>query len=351
MTRRSTGTVHLVAPATIDDPERPSGGNVYDRRLAVELERLGMSVRVHPTTGAWPRPTAADLAALQAALVDLPAHDAVLVDGLVASAAADVVGRLAGSVRVVALVHQPLGVVSADARDAEAAMLGTVDAVVTTSEWTRSWLVDRYDVPASRIVAAVPGADPAELSPGTPDGGALLCVGAATPGKGHDVLVEALAEVASPTWHCTVVGSLDVDPEFARRVDLRAEDVVPGRVDLVGALVGDALDAAYRSADVLVLPSRTETYGMVVTEALAHGLPVIASAAGGVPEALGHSSTGVTPGIVVPPGDASALAAALRTWLDDPALRADLRDAAADRRGSLPTWQAAAMAVATTLAD
>jgi glycosyltransferase involved in cell wall biosynthesis len=351
VTRRSNRTVHLVAPATIDDPARPSGGNVYDRRLAVELERLGVAVRVHATTGGWPHPTTADLAALEAALAGLPADDTVLVDGLVASAAADVVGRLAGSVRVVVLVHQPLGVVSADARDAESAMLGRVAAVVTTSEWTRQWLSDEYDVPTSRLVAAVPGADPAELSAGTADGRALLCVGAVTPGKGHDVLVDALAELASPAWHCTVVGSLDIDPEFARRVAARAEDVVPGRVDLVGPLVGDALDAAYRSADVLVLPSRTETYGMVVTEALAHGLPVIASAAGGVHEALGRSATGAVPGITVPPGEASALAAALRTWLDDPALRAELRDAAAGRRRSLPTWQAAALAVATTLGD
>ena len=68
-----------------------------------------------------------------------------------------------------------------------------------------------------------------------------------------------------------------------------------------------------------MLPSRAETYGMVVTEALARGIPVLASDAGGLPETLGRDPDGRVPGLLVPPGDAAALAAALRGWLDDPA--------------------------------
>lgn len=334
-------TAHLVAPASLDDPARPSGGNVYDRRLRDGLGALGWTVRVRPATGAWPVPTAADVAALDATLAAVRPDEPVLADGLVASAAPEVVARHARTHHVVVLVHQPLGLVDAGRRPDEAELLRTVAAVVTTSAWTRDWLLDEYAVPADRVVVAVPGVDPADLATGTPHGGSLLCVGAVTPGKGHDVLLDALVHIG-PGWRCTVVGSLAVDPAFAADVARGADP----RVDLVGPLDAQALDAAYLSADVLVLPSRAETYGMVVTEALAHGLPVIGSAVGGVPEALGLASTGDVPGILVQPGDAAALGAALRAWLDDPALRTRLRAAARDRRGTLPRWSETAARVA-----
>ena len=85
------------------------------------------------------------------------------------------------------------------------------------------------------------------------------------------------------------MGSLTRDPEFVDRIGRRSRAAGIGdRVHLTGPLTGADLDAAYAAADVLVLASRAETYGMVVTEALARGLPVIASAVGGVPEAVGR---------------------------------------------------------------
>jgi glycosyltransferase involved in cell wall biosynthesis len=339
-------TVHLVAPATLDDPTRPSGGNAYDRRACAELEGRGWTVGVHTVPGAWPDPVAADLAALDATLASVPRGETVLADGLVASSAPEVVARHATSLRTVVLVHQPLGLVSAERRAGEAALLGSVAAVVTTSAWSRDWLLDEYAVPADRVAVAVPGTDPAGRATGTDDGGSLLCVGAVTPGKGHDVLLDALAGVDAH-WRCTVVGSLDVDASFARAVARRAADV--GRVDLLGALDPQVLDAAYLAADVLVLPSRAETYGMVVAEALAHGLPVVGSAVGGVPEALGTTASGEVPGILVPADDADALADAIRQWLADPAVRARLRTAARDRSGSLPRWSETAASLEEVL--
>ena len=94
------------------------------------------------------------------------------------------------------------------------------------------------------------------------------------------------------------------------------------RVRLTGPLTGAALDAAYAAADLLVVPSRAETYGMVVTEALARGIPVLASDAGGLPETLGRDPGGRVPGVLVQSGDAAALAAALRGWLIDSGRRA-----------------------------
>jgi glycosyltransferase involved in cell wall biosynthesis len=87
----------------------------------------------------------------------------------------------------------------------------------------------------------------------------------------------------------------------------------------------------------VVLASRAEAYGMVVIEALARGLPIVAADVGGVTDALGHAD-GIRPGLLVPPDDPAALGAALRAWLGDPELRGRLRRAARERRESLPGW-------------
>lgn len=342
--------VCFVVPDSVDDPPRPSGGNVYDRRVCAELRAIGWSVQLCQVTGAWPAPTPAEVAGLERVLEGVEEGETVLIDGLVASAAPHLVSRYAGRLHVAVLVHLPLGVLSPGQRGPEAALLRRVGAVLTTSTWTRSWLVTEYGLAADAVAVAVPGTDLGKHAPGTPTGGALLCVGAVTPVKGQDLLVDALAAVDVPGWSCLCVGSLDRDPAFVSRVEQQARDAgLAGQVVLRGAMVGADLEAAYRSADVLVLASRAETYGMVVTEALAHALPVIAVRTGGVAEALGTARDGVLPGILVPPGDTSALSAAVRAWLVDPGLRARLRDAANDRRRTLPTWRDTATRIGRAL--
>jgi glycosyltransferase involved in cell wall biosynthesis len=327
--------VHVIVPEGIDDPARPSGGNTYDRRVCEGLAALGWAVREHAVPGAWPRP--GDLAALARALRRIPDGAVVLLDGLVASAAPEVLVPHARRLRQVVLLHMPLG-----DRD-EAQVLAAAAAVVTTSAWTRDRLRERYGLPAGRVHVARPGADAAALAPGTAAGGELLCVAAITPIKGHDVLLGALATMAGLPWRCACVGSLDRDRAFADGVRRRARGL-RGRVRFTGPRTGAALDRAYAAADLLVLPSRAETYGMVVTEALARGVPVIASDVGGVREALGDG-----PGLLVPPGDPVALAAALRAWLEDAGLRERLRSAARERRESLQGWETTAAAVAGVL--
>jgi glycosyltransferase involved in cell wall biosynthesis len=340
-------TLHFVVPAAIDDPARPSGGNAYDRRLVTELSGLGWTVHEHLLSGSGPDVGTADVDALADVLES--AHDGpVLVDGLVASAAPRVLSAYADRRRLVVLAHLPFGVAAPEQRDDEGAMLRHVAGVVATSEWTRSWLVEHEQVPADAIRVARPGADLADLAPGTPSGGALVCVGAVTPGKGQDLLLDALAGVADLCWTCTCLGSLEVDAAFAAEIGARAA-ALDGRVVLAGPVDPIAVDAAYRSADALVLPSRLETYGMVVSEALARGLPVIASAVGGVPDVLGRGAGDVVPGLLVPPDDVPALSAALRAWLTDPTLRARARTAARARRLQLPTWADAAREVAAAV--
>jgi glycosyltransferase involved in cell wall biosynthesis len=340
--------LHVVVPAGIDDPSLPSGGNTYDRRVCETLKAGGWTVGLHPVTGSWPAPEASASAALAAVIRLIPDGAVVLLDGLVASTAPEVLAPHAGRLRMIALVHMPLGQGTADAevRKRECAALSAAVSIVATSGWSRRFLLREYSLPESRVHVAEPGVDAAALAPGTGDGAALLCVGALVPGKGQDVLLDSLAHLADLSWRCLFLGSPDRDPEFAGSVRRRAVDTELGdRVRFAGPVAGADLDRSYAAADLLVLPSRAETYGMVVTEALARGLPVVASEVGGVPEALGRGA-GRRPGLLVPPGGAGALAAALRSWLTDPRMREQLRLSARARRSSLPEWSTTASVIA-----
>src|SRR6478752_3309084 len=246
----------------------------------------------------------------------------------------------------------PLGLGTTDdgTREREGAVLSAAASIVTTSAWARRALLQLYSLPGDRVHVAEPGVDAAELAPGTASAGALLSVAAVIPGKGHDVLLDALATMRRLRWQCLCVGSLERDPVFVER--LRRRVVASGmddRVRFPGPQAGAELAGSYGAADVLVLPSRSETYGMVVAEALARGLPVVAADVGGVPEALGHGADGTRPGVLVPPDDPAALRGALRAWLLDADLRLRLRRAARERRESLAGWSTTTSAVAEVL--
>ena len=348
--------VDVVVPDGIDDPARPSGGNAYDRRLCRGLQAIGWTVREHAVPGSWPRPDAAALAALAGVVRRIPDDAIVLLDGLVAATAPDVLGPQAGRLRLTVLVHMPLGHRPAvgeagDVRMRERAVLTAAAAVITTSPWSRRRLLELYGLPADRVHVAEPAVEPAGLTPGTADGGALLCVAAVTPDKGHDVLLDALTTVQDLRWRCECVGSLELAPAFVEDLGRRSQDAgLADRLCFAGPRAGAELDRCYAAADLLVLASRAETYGMVVTEALAHGLPVVATEVGGLPEALGHGADGTRPGLLVEPEDPAALGSALAAWLGDAELRARLRRAARERREALPGWPVTTSVVAGVLA-
>ena len=347
--------VHVVVPDGIDDPARPSGGNAYDRQVCRGLASIGWSVHEHAVPGSWPRPGAASREALAGVVQGIPDDAVVLLDGLIASAVPEVLVPHASRLRLVVLVHMPLGHRPAgdedETRASERAVVAAAAAVVTTSAWTRRRLLELYALPAERVHVAAPGVEAADLAPGSATGGALLCVAAVTPDKGHDVLLDALAATTDLPWECVCVGSLERDPDFAEGLRRRSLDGgLEDRVRFPGPRTGADLERSYAAADLLVLASRAETYGMVVTEALARGVPVVAADVGGLTEALGHGAGGVRPGLLVPPGDSGALGAALRAWLGDAELRGRLRRAARERRESLSRWSVTASALAGVLA-
>jgi glycosyltransferase involved in cell wall biosynthesis len=336
--------VHVVVPDGIDDPARPSGGYVYDRRVCGGLAASGWQVIEHVAPGSWlwPDPAAED--ALAQLIANIADGSVVLIDGLIASTVPGILVPEADRLRLVALVHMFLGETpachpAAHAQAREGAVLSAVEQVITTSSWTRERLLVRYALPPEKVHVAQPGVDVAQLASGTDRGGELLCVAAVAEHKGHDELLAALASIVDLPWRCVCVGTLHREPAFVERLRQRAEAAgISGRVCFAGPRIGDDLAQAYAAADVLVLASRAESYGMVVTEALARGLPVVATAVGGVPEALGQTTDGRRPGLLVPAGDSGALAAALRDWLGDAGLRQRLRDAARERRSTLPRW-------------
>ena len=354
----STNTVHVVLPNDIDDPATPSGGNVYDRRICDGLAGAGWSVREHAVRGGWPWPGTTERAELARVLAALPEKAVVLIDGLIASVVPNVLVPQAQRLRLVILMHMPLGSLdslgggTADLARLERDALSAAVAVVTTSNWSRGRLLELYELPADRVHAAPPGVDAAPLVPGSDAGTRLLCVAAVAAHKGHDVLVEALAELAELPWTCVCVGSLDRDPGFVDRLRRRADRYgIADRIGFAGPCTGPALDVRYADADLLVLASRGETYGMVVTEALARGIPVLATAADGLPEALGRAPDGSLPGILVPPEEPRALAAALRRWLGESELRERLRQSARERRATLTGWATTAQQISAALSE
>ncbi|MEU6373158.1 glycosyltransferase family 4 protein [Streptomyces sp. NPDC046909] len=353
----SLRSVHFVMPGGVDDPTAPSGGNAYDRRVSLDLPGFGWQVHKHAVAGEWPRPGAAARAELARVLRELPDDTVVLMDGLVACGVPEIVVPEAERLRLAVLVHLPLGdetglepLLAAELDAKERTVLRAVPAVIATSDWAVRRLVSHHGLAPDRVHVAAPGADIAPPAPGTDGVSRLLCVAAVTPRKGQHRLVEALAAVRDLPWSCVCVGGLGHDPEYVGQLRSLIEKYgLEDRLHLAGPQAGAELDASYAAADLMVLTSYAETYGMAVTEALARGIPVLATDVGGLPEAVGRAPDGGVPGILVPPEDPAALAAELRGWFGEADVRRRLKAAARGRRAALDGWATTARSLAGVL--
>ncbi|MFE6690877.1 glycosyltransferase family 4 protein [Streptomyces sp. NPDC057743] len=348
--------VHAVLPGGVADPTTPSGGNAYDLRVCRDLPALGWRVHRHLVPGAWPRPDAATSAELAGLLARLPDGAVVLLDGLVACGVPEVLQPAAARLRLAVLVHLPLAdetgldpdtAARLDGRERRA--LRTVHAVLATSDWTARRVRARHGPGLPPVTVARPGVDPAPLARGTDGAGGLLCVASLTPRKGHRRLVDALAAIADAPWTCTFVGGGGA-PECVDQLRRQVGELGLGdRIRFVGPRTGAALAAHYAAADLFVLASHAEPYGMVLTEALARGVPVLATDVDGIPEAVGRAPDGTVPGLLVPPGEPAALEAALRTWCGDPEARRRMTAAARGRRAMLERWETTSHTLAGAL--
>jgi len=334
------------------DLESRTGGYGYDRKIIDGLRARGWSVSVSRLDDSFPRPTPDARRVTARFLADLPDAALVLVDGLAFGAMADEAERQQERLRFVALVHHPLAAetgLEADAVDtligSERRALATTRRVIVTSRATAQSL-DSYGVPRGRVTVVEPGTERAPLARGSKDGILrLLCVATLVPRKGHATLMQALAVLGDRKWRLTCVGSLDRDPETTAKIRaLVAASGLEDRVEFAGELDELALAVHYDQSDLFVLPTFYEGYGMAVAEALARGLPVIATPTGAIPDLVSDGA-----GVLVRPGDSKALAAELRDVFDHPDWRQRLTDGARRARHRLPTWKQAVDAMAAAL--
>jgi glycosyltransferase involved in cell wall biosynthesis/SAM-dependent methyltransferase len=346
--------LHLVIPGPLD---QRTGGYIYDRRMAEELRAMGWSVTVHSLPpGLYPGPGDEGTAALAAVLDALPDGATVLLDGLAMGGHPTPLEQHRDRLGLLSLVHHPLadetGLQEEDRQELarlERRALATCRGVLTTSPFTASILERDYGVDPARLRAIPPGLDPAEPAVGPPPGAPplLLCVASVTPRKGHDILIQALARLSHLPWTCVCAGSLERDRPWARRVLEQVEGAaLAGRVHFPGEVEPEELDRLYHGASMFVLASHHEGYGMVLTEALSRGLPVVSTTGGAIP---GSVPDGV--GQLVAPGDVEAMARVLAGLLGPgegqeeeaaEAARSRWAHAARAHAGAVPGWAARA---------
>jgi glycosyltransferase involved in cell wall biosynthesis len=342
-------SVVLIVPGRLDTR---TGGFLYDRLMAEGLRRRGWSVEVRELDDSFPHPTPAALANAAGVLSGLRDGARLVIDGLALSAMPEVIEHESARLRIAALVHLPLGAdVSIEpqaARRLEAAerrSLAAAALIIVTGTATIAML-DRYGIGRDRIVAVEPGTARAPVARGSAGTAVqLLSVATMNPNKGHEILLEALAAIPHDCWHLTCAGSLTRHPATVDRVRatmrrLELED----HVTLLDELDADSLHECYDRADVFVLATLQETYGMAVAEALARGLPVVSTTTGAIPDLVGAGA-----GLLVPPGNIGALAGALARVIGDAPLRARLADGARRVRERLRSWEQAVEEMAAVL--
>lgn len=322
-----------------------TGGYIYDAQIIARAGRHGVDFAPLSLPASFPAPDAADLARTADLFRAAPERVAV-VDGLAYGAFTPDLLRAIPQ-RIVALVHHPLALESglspqraAALRASERRALERAQHIVAPSATTRDDLVSGYGAPPGKISIAPPGACAAPRAPATGDPPHLLAVGSLVPRKGYDILLAALAQVDDLPWRLTIVGSPERAPDHAASLRAQAERF-GARIVFAGEVADDALAAHYAASDLFVLASHHEGYGMVLAEAMARGLPIVTTRAGAAAQTAPDAAA-----VKVPPGDADALAAALRALLRDPARRAALAEASFRAGQDLPSWDDAARRIA-----
>ena len=333
----SARTLSFAIPGDLD---LPTGGYAYDRRVLSMLPDYGVLPTLVRLPGSFPHPNTADLAETEQRLAALPSTVPLLIDGLALGAIPrDLLGRLPQT--ILALVHHPLsleaGLTAARASElkaSETAALACARSVIVTSFATKRILVSNFGVPTTKITVAEPGTDPAVRASGTGTPLQLLAVGTVSPRKGYEILIEALAPLTHLDWRLTIAGATDRDRDTLGRIEAAITAAkLHDRIRLAGTVVPATLSRYFDTADLFVMPSLFEGYGMALAEAMARGLPIVCTTGGAASDTVPDAAA-----LKVPPGDVAAMTGALDKALRDKRLRARLADASWEMGRTLPPW-------------
>jgi glycosyltransferase involved in cell wall biosynthesis len=343
--------LHFAIPGPLD---QRTGGTIYDRKVIEALREDGWWVEVLEWPGSFPFPNEDDRLEVAASLAALPDNALVLIDGLALGTLPGLARLERDRLRLAALVHHPLALetglspmMATTFASEELDALSSVRAVIVTSGTTAAIVQGAFGVPAEKITVAHPGVDKPETPRGArrPGPVRIFSMGSISPRKAHHVLVEALARIEDLDWTCAIAGGLEREPEVAEALIGQIAMLGLGeRVKLVGEVDEDQAARLYADADIFALASVYEGYGMVFAEAQAHGLPIVATTGGAIPEAVGDDA-----GLLVPPNDAEAFAEALGRLISEPELRRKAAEASAEVGAGLPGWNQTAALVAKAL--
>jgi glycosyltransferase involved in cell wall biosynthesis len=341
------------------DLNSPTGGYAYDRRIIAGLKSLGWEIQLIGLGEAYPFPNPAQVEQAKERLQKLTPGVPMVIDGLVLGALPEVAACVAKQHPLIALIHHPLafefGLSEEQAvllRQSETEALRHAIGVIANSPATARDLHRYYGVPIDRIAVVLPGTDRSahqrgrsQITNGNRDAVHLLSVGSIIPRKGFHDLLAALAPLADLPWTLSIAGDTTRN---TRAFEQLIADITrfgfERRVQVLGAVSDAELDILYTQADAFVLASLFEGYGIVYAEAMAYGLPIIATRGGAIPDTVPSDA-----GLLVSPGDVPALTLALKTVIEDAPYRARLSSGALRAAAQQPSWDQAAQQFALAL--
>ncbi|MEM1428880.1 MAG: glycosyltransferase family 4 protein [Pseudomonadota bacterium] len=319
------------------DLDTLTGGYIYERRLLDGLRALGHEVAHLELAASFPDPSPAEMAHGIAAMAGIAPDRPLIVDGLVFGAAE---GLERVRAPVLAMIHHPLAYEEGLTETRRAHLYRTerdnvarAAHILVPSAHTRGVLIADYAADPGRITIAPPGVDRPNLPRQPRQPPLILSVGLLHPRKGHDVLLRALATLQDLDWQALIVGRAH-DPAHAADLHALCTSLdLDNRVRFPGEVPRAELTELFASAEIFALATRYEGYGMVFAEALTHGLPIVATDGGAVPDTIPKGA-----GLICPVGDAAAFADALRTLLTDRTVAARIAATSARAGAALPGW-------------
>lgn len=330
-------TVHFLMMGDINSL---TGGNLYNKHMAEGLEHMGYSVNIFGTDWNWKIQSELEKIS-RYHFEKLVQRSCILVDSLVLASLHNVIPEFADRLTFIGLIHLPTSFNIHNAHktlaDEELQALQYMSRVIVTGQFSYD-LLWQAGLNRSAICLVEPGTDDFPRKSHykrVPSN--LLCIANFSPLKAQHVLVRSLHGLTEWEWTLHLYGDTDHDREYSASViSLVKKLCLEDRVILHGIVERDEISAVFLDADLFIMPSLFETYGMALTESLAHGIPVVTTRGGNIPSTVPEGM-----GILTEPGNEEQLASAIRSLIEDPAKYSSLCRAASGYYLRVRSWEQA----------